>query len=369
MRREGILNTLVYLVYGPKREYQLELTYSVLSAVHKSRPSEHALRIVLISDEANRRSDLPLENVVISAPELANWTRQGTYHYEAKIHALARALDLFQGRAVLMDTDTYFNVDPARLFERTGPQRSVMHAYEGPLGTSSDMSPILERLPGPPLSNQISRHTRIFNSGVIGLDYADRHLLPEVLQLVHELYEIYPVFSIEQFAVSIVLDRSTKLADCSDLVTHYYGYQRGFIQAQIAQLFPQFTAERFQAHTGDLPKVGGFPKKRLWDRLIARWNSLSRREGLDYHFAYLAYLSAHSSARRSHVHANVWAHVALDVLRRNQFPISYVERDFRAMRGLKGRTWASVETRKAWTSLWRSLSEDKQRGLLRMTPL
>jgi hypothetical protein len=363
------LNTLVYLVYGSKPEYQLELTYSVLSAVCRSASSNSGLRIALVSDQGNRRSDLPIESVVVPALEFSDWTRGGKYHHEAKVHALAKALDLFGGKVALVDTDTYFRVDPARMFERIGPQRSVMHICEGLLGNIPYLKPMLDRLGGASLDYEISRETRAFNSGVVGLDVADRQLLNGVLKLLRQLHELYPVFSVEQFAFSVVLGAGTRLADCQELVRHYYGYERGFNHIQIAQLFPRFTADQFRGLTGNMPQLGGFPKKRPMDLLRARWNSLSRREGPDYRFAYLAYLSARSSAPRSPGNADVWARVAVDALRRNSFLIAHVERDFGSMRDLDKKSWATSQTKQDWASFWLALADDQKRGQLRMTAL
>ncbi len=363
----SFLDTLVYLVYGSRREYQLELSYSVLSAFHRARASGTALRIALIGDDGNLRPDLPLENLRITQAELALWTRGGSYHHAAKIHALSKALDLFGGNVALIDTDTYFTAAPARLFERIGAQRSLMHAEEGVLGDCTYLGPILERLSGVSLSYELSSATRLLNSGVIGLNQADGHLLTDALQLVHQLYALYPAFSIEQFALSVVLDRRTRLSSCAELVRHYYGYERAFMHLQIAQLFPQFTAERFHAHAQALPKLEGFPEKRARDRLRAHCKSLLRSEGSDYRFAYLACLSAHRSARRAPAYADVWAGIAVEVLRRNEFHIAHLERDFRSMRNLDQVAWASPKTRQAWVCFWQQLAQERTRGRLKMS--
>jgi hypothetical protein len=48
------MNTLVYLVYGSRREYQLVLTYSVLSAVHWANDAGLDFRIALITDDQSQ---------------------------------------------------------------------------------------------------------------------------------------------------------------------------------------------------------------------------------------------------------------------------------------------------------------------------
>jgi hypothetical protein len=143
--QEASLNTIAYLVYGAQREYQLELTYSVLSAVHWLAGDGSNCRIALITDEANQRPDLPVEHVVFCSDEFSSWTRNGQYKHEAKVHVLLKALDKFKSKVALVDTDTYFNVNPPRLFEQIGPGQSVMHVYEGLLGDDEYLGPVLER--------------------------------------------------------------------------------------------------------------------------------------------------------------------------------------------------------------------------------
>jgi hypothetical protein len=362
------VDTLVYLIYGSRREYQLELTYSVLSAAHFASRGGANLRIVLITDEANRRPDLRVENVVFSAAEFANWTQNGQYRFAAKIHVVRKALDLFGGKVALIDTDTYFKVDPRWLFAKIGPGRAVMHAYEGMLGEDLYLGPILQKISAEPtLSYPVGPTTRLFNSGVIGLDYRDRELLQDVLLLCAELYRIYPAFTTEQFAFSIVLHSRTFLSDCAELITHYYGYRRGFIHTQLDALFPHFTPEAFQRYVRALPALAGFPPKRKLDQIRARLKAMVRREGPEYRFAYLAYLSALSSARASPVHANIWARINVAVLRHNEFPIESIEQDFGVMKSPQELGWPSSETQDAWRLFWRELAHARGRGQLRAT--
>ena len=97
---------------------------------------------------------------------------------------------MFKGKVALVDTDTYFDVNPMRLFEQIGPGQSVMHIYEGLLGGDEYLGPVLEKIGNLPLSYPISSETRLFNSGVIGLDYSDRHLVEDVITLVARVYSV-----------------------------------------------------------------------------------------------------------------------------------------------------------------------------------
>jgi hypothetical protein len=361
------MNTLVYFVHGSQREYQLELTYSVLSAVHRATDAGLDFRIALITDEKNQRPDLPVENVIFSPDEFADWTLDGQYQHQAKIHALLKALNLFKGKVALVDTDTHFNASPMRLFEQVESGRSTMYAYEGMLGPDRCLGPILDKQGAKSLSYQISSETRLFNSGVIGLDYSDQPLVEDVLRLSEQIYGLYPAFNTEQFAFSVVLDQRTSLSEGQRLLRHYYGYERGFIRAQIAELFPEFTAEAFRLHLRAFPKVRGYPRKRMLDLIKARLKLLVRHEGAEYRFAYLSYLSALSCASSSPIHANVWARVAVDMLRQNEFLIADIERDFYRMGRLENISWPIDDTKRAWGLFWQELASAREQGRVRAT--
>jgi hypothetical protein len=361
------MNTLVYLVHGSQREYQLELTYSVLSAVHWATDAGLDFRIALITDEKNQRPDLPVEHVIFSPDEFVDWTLNGQYQHQAKIHAVLKALNLFKGKVALVDTDTYFNTSPMKLFEQIDSGRSAMYAYDGTLGPDRCLGPILERQGAESLSYQISSETRLFNSGVIGLDYSDQHLVEDVLRLSEQIFRLYPAFNTEQFAFSIVLDQRTSLSEGHQLMRHYYGYERGFIRAKIAELFPELTAEAFRRHLRAFPKVGGYPHKRKLDLIKARLKTMVRHEGAEYRFAYFCYLSALSCARSSPIHANIWARIAVDMLRQNEFSIADIERDFYMMRHLETSSWPIDETKKVWGLFWQEMSSARKQGRVRAT--
>jgi hypothetical protein len=354
--RNFVMNTLLYLVYGDQREYQLELTYSVLSAVHMLKGDEKNFQIVLLCDAGNQRPELPIKNLVFTPEEFARWTRNGDYKHEAKIHAYDRALKLFGGKVAVVDTDTFFVKSPLELFNRIGPKRTVMHAYERLLGVCPVLGPILGKLDGVSLTYPLSAETRSFNSGVVGMDHSDQRLVQHVIGSLGEMYRIHPAFNLEQFAFSVVLDRETHLSDCADVVRHYYGYEREFIRARIARLFPEFSAELFERYVHAPPVVAGFPEMNLLDKLRARLKELIRGEGADYRFAYLAYRSAISSTTRSSIHANIWARIAGAILERSDFAAEAIRRDFSRFYAPGSLSWMDDKTRRLWTTVWGKLS-------------
>ena len=350
------MDTIAYLVYGNRLEYQLELTYSVLSAAHFIKNDPSQWRIVLITSAHSPRYDLPVEHLFYTEDEFTAWTRGGTYMHKAKVHALSKAVNHYKSRVALIDTDTAFLAHPATLFQKVGPGKSVMHALDGTLENHAYWQPLLEKITGSVSGFEVNESSRMLNSGVVGIDYADKELLNKVCDFIDALQAISPVFDIEQFAFGTVLDRFTSLSTCPETVRHYWGYERAFFHSQIAELFPEFSPDRFNRYVSNPPKLVGFPPKRLTDQVRARIVAKLRRQGADYRFAYLAYLSALSSRATSQRNANAWATVAVRSLQRQNLDAPYVQRDFRGLARPDECTWMNADTVRLCSHYWRELN-------------
>lgn len=355
---------IAYLVYGSRREYQLELSYSILSALRYLRRSTRGIRIALVAEESNARADLPVEHVFFTEDEFSAWTDRGAYPHQAQHRALAKVLDHFGGKVALVDTDTYFTAHPAKLFQKVGPGRSLMHADEGPVGRQPIWKPVFESIGRctDVAGYRVSFAQAMYNAGVIGLDRHDRALLDDVDALARSLYAIRPVFNAEQFALGTVFEARTRLSVCPQMVKHYWGFEREFIHAQTERLFHEETAAHLERLSGAarLPKVG-FPSKSVADRLAARLRARLRGAGKLYGFAYLAYRSALTSAARDPVYADIWARVALDALRLHRRGVveralgtDRMRRDFRAFcdGAIERLWWVTSETKRRWQEFW-----------------
>lgn len=343
------METLCYLKYGNNQLYDLELSYSVLTAKKFSLSSP--LRIVLLTTACGVRSDLPVEHVIISDDQLNNWTRGGAYMHEAKIHAVAAALDRYQGKVVLIDTDTYFTADPHFIFERIDANSSVMHANDGLLGEHSYWQTLLKGVPGEVAKYAVLPSSNMYNSGVVGIDFANRHVLADVLALSRALHEIDPVFNIEQFAFTAVLSRHTKLGLCADVVKHYWGFQRRFVHAEVRRRWSNRTEAEFNNLINQRFSVG-IPDKPLRHKIHSRIRAALGRQSRTYAFAHLAYLCAQSC--NDDILANCWAHVALDALLDARADPRVANSDFKsfAPSGIGKLRWMDDDVRERWLQYW-----------------
>jgi hypothetical protein len=362
---------IAYLLYGDNRTYQLELALSVLSALRFLQNHE-AITIAVLSDRADLGFELPVERLPISSEEIAEWTGGGTYNHRAKILALMKAIDHYQAPTVLMDTDTYFIASPIQLFQRVAPQHTLMHAFEYQLGQTPLWQPLFEKFGSASMmiaGIQISPTAPMYNSGVVGLDPTDRSLLNRSLELLDQLHSTFPIFNAEQFALGAVLNQTTNLAVCPDVVKHYWGHERNFIHVQSNDYLQNYSLDTLNTHLAALPSWQlGYPDKPLSAKLNTRLLSLLHRWHPDYRFAYLAYCSALHYARTHVPYANLWSNVALRSLelflekhpemqaddRHWQQFLQTAQRHFRHFRPtrLQSLPWLTPELQQTWSHFW-----------------
>ena len=221
--------SLVLLSYGGRDDQVAETKYAILSAYRWARPSD-GIEIVLYTDNPSRFDDMPVRLRPIAAEELEGWTGPEGYQYRRKLEVLRDALIQTGRPVVFVDSDTWFRRSPARLFDRIGRGRSIMHVREGNLRgrpfpqychdfVDCVESRTWKTSSGSPLD--ITSDV-VWNSGVIGLDPLDNVLVDDALALIDQVYCKCELWFLEQFAIAFFLMRSTDVRGASDIVFHYW---------------------------------------------------------------------------------------------------------------------------------------------------
>jgi hypothetical protein len=365
------MRILAYLVYGEKKEYRLELFYSVLSALQQLRAKgDDDIMICVMTDRSEFDPDLPLDFLYFSPEEYKTWTQYPngiSYNHRIKIHALIKLLEHYQCPVALIDTDTYFLDTPARIFQAISPQQTVMHCLEYQhIAGHGLWKPLLAKMGnGVEISGlKVTPQDSMFNSGVIGVEPCHIPLLKLALDVVDDLYARSPIFNIEQFAVGVSLQSGTQVTTCEPLLEHYYGGIRNFVHFQISKIFPDFTAATLRKLLAtSIPAKIGYPHKAIQDLLITKVLAVAQRWNPDYRFAYLSYRSALSNAEKDPECASLWADMALQMLKSSQIIYGGVtaqrlDRDFRRFRTdqIESWSWLKQEVKNNWLQFRSSLS-------------
>jgi hypothetical protein len=365
------MRVLAYLFYGKKKEYKLELFYSLLSALKRLQDNgDEGIKICILSDRPGLDPDLPVEFLYFSPEEYKTWTHcaDGTpYNHRIKIHALIKLLEHYQCPVALIDTDTYFLDTPAKILQSISPQQTVMHCLEYQhLSEHPLWEPMMPKIgDGVEIAGlKVTPQSSMFNSGVIGVEPCHIPLLERALPIVDDLYARSPIFNIEQFAVGVSLQSGTQLMTCEPLLDHYFRGIRGFVHFQIAQVFPDFTAATLEKLlAGPIPAGIDYPATAIPDLVMSKILAAVRRWNPDYRFAYLAYRSAIANATKDPECASLWADTALQMLKSSQIiygglTTEQLDRDFERFRAdqIESWSWLKRDVKNNWLQFLPSLS-------------
>jgi len=369
------MKILFYFLYGSRSEYELEATFSILSALRLGSAGEEKVKIVVLTDRASFMDGFPIERLALTREAMAEWTQRGIYEHRAKICAFLSVLQQYGAPVTFVDTDTYFMADPAKLFERISPGHSLMHSSDGyPLDGSPLWLPVIPHLDTLQREGiQMDRGTEMLNSGVIGVDPRDAVLVERALPILDRLREIAPIFNMEQFAVTLGLCTGSQINRCSDLVNHYWGVRRRFIRLRIQRFLE---ANRFATPDEIIAGSGtvdlDFPPQSIGDRILTRIIGWRRDWSPNYRYSYLCYRSALANGESDPEVANLWIDTALFMLKQwSTDPgcdfgrlAASIQHDFPAMR--RGKidqlAWLTNSSKEAWRLAWHTESASNGAG-------
>ncbi|WP_409288107.1 hypothetical protein [Pseudomonas sp. KCJK8927] len=233
---------LIYLAFGPVTYHQ-EACFSIVSALtHLGETPGAAVDIHVYTDNPAPYGKLPVNVHVLDAATRTAWNLPHGYHFRSK-HVLLRQVLEQHPLAVLIDTDTFFRTSPLRLFERVKPGQLLCNFIGAPYGANrkavlyESLHAILRQ------RGLADDQTRMVNSGVIGLTQADAQILDRSIAMMDEFYPLAPTaYTLEEFCLAVAAHRTLALAECTDVIHHYWSRKQQF-RAKIQAWLRKHAAE------------------------------------------------------------------------------------------------------------------------------
>jgi hypothetical protein len=204
----------------------LQARYAVASSLAWSEGG--AIEVHVHTDRPDAFASLGprVRTVPVTAERLRAWRGRWDFLFRLKPALIQEALRDGPGRVLFVDADTYWKRPVAEAFERFGHGAAAMHAKEYLVSTrdSGQMRRFRRRLArsrfhGAP----IEADRWMWNSGAVGLEPVHLPLVQDWLDFLDEVFPTNPKPHVEQYGLSLVLQRAgVELRPIDDLLVHYY---------------------------------------------------------------------------------------------------------------------------------------------------
>lgn len=189
----------------------------------------------------------------------------------------------------------------------------------------------------------------MLNSGIVAISQACLPAVVEAIDLADNLHRIEPVFNIEQFALSAMLQRHGEVRLTGPMVTHYWGYRRHIYHHKVSDALAKIGHEYSLSTAISLPKIRA-PEIPFTAKIASRIVFGLRPVDSAYRFAWLCRSCCLQA--RNPVDRNIWAATALHMLKQSQTR-NRTRKDFRAFLPDKAsRLGISIENQENWSSFW-----------------
>ncbi|QPN45949.1 hypothetical protein I5S86_03325 [Priestia aryabhattai] len=219
---------LVYLAFGPATYHQ-EACFSIVSALaHLGTAAGEAMDIQVYTDNPEPYGKLPVTVHLLDEATRKAWNEPHGYHFRSK-HVVLRQVLQQHSQAVLIDTDTFFRKSPLNLFQRVKAGSLLCNAIGGRYGANQqcllyqNLQNILQA------RGLADGQMPMVNSGVIGLTAEDAGILDHSIAMMDEFHPLVrTAYTLEEFCLAVAAYRKLALAECTDIIHHYWSRKAQF---------------------------------------------------------------------------------------------------------------------------------------------
>lgn len=242
------MNYLVYLAFGGE-DYYNETLFSLLSYYRHHLEGENT--VVIYTDAPgffNRQIPRPCILMPLSAIKIGELKGELDFAYRVKIKVMQNAAFNFQGNILYVDTDTVFKKNIGPLYTQLSGGGYLLDVCEGLLksnkgGIARKMRKFLKKkdtFSHPDLEEpvQLTNSFVVWNSGCVGFntEYVGK-TIDKIEALTDALYKAYPLYLMEQIAISYFIGQKKPNAAVDYI--HHYWYFKEFRQV-LRQFFSYY---------------------------------------------------------------------------------------------------------------------------------
>lgn len=254
-------HNLVFLSYGSVVEYNRAL-FALFSYCAWTGKLEEKTRVIIYTDEPayfqTYLGHLTVIYIHLTEQLLTDLIADTGNIHRRKIRVVQLTFEQWpHDHLLFIDSDTFFIADPAPLVTALKEGKYFMHKREYSLeegvkiwesyGKKHYPEAILKFITDTPLEidgkkEYFSEADDMWNSGLLAINSAASHLMPDMVKLTDSFYTHSKWFVSEQLAFSFVLNRKFRVLPANHFLLHYWGKrQKLMFDGLLARLFAENT--------------------------------------------------------------------------------------------------------------------------------
>ena len=220
---------LVYLVFGNNVEIHNQANFSILTFLLQK---EHIEHIIIVTDEPSYYKHLKNDKIKIeqiNQAQLNDWKGEYNFFWRIKIKAIEYVSNSYKSQSlVYLDADTFGFQNLNKIAKTLNKGHNIMHLNEGKLSEikSKTTKKMWKQIKNKSFGAiQIQENDCMWNAGVVGISKANiSETIPLALAICDEMCE-HKVTDrlIEQFALSVALNKTGELMPVDSYIGHYWG--------------------------------------------------------------------------------------------------------------------------------------------------
>ena len=240
---------LLYITFGKEISNHVQAAFSICTFLTQQ---EWVSSINVLTDEPSYYQHLHSNvNVMeLDNDTLRSWRGPHDFFWRIKIKGMALLCKKYNGEPVMyLDTDTFLYRPPMNMIASLSAGKAVMHACEGPLAVAASKTEkrMWNQVKGRSFGKLVIASTQhMWNAGVVATpNTANQADIELALQICDDMCAAGVTRRlIEQFSLSVALDKTYSLTAASECVAHYWSHKDAW-NVFISRFFMQAYLQRW----------------------------------------------------------------------------------------------------------------------------
>lgn len=210
---------IIFIEYGAQERFLNQVKYSVMTLLAFNRLN--ISEIIIYTEQPEKYEKMPVSTRSIS-DKVFNYSLGGKYHFRIKPCVLLDALREYECPILFLDTDTFCNADLTKKIASINTDNVLMNTFEITNPYPEFTMGIVE-LPSGILYSHDPKKTKMFNSGVIGVDKGHELVIQDAIFIIDTMQHCgLKRHTAEQTAISEAFRvHNIQISEMHKEITHY----------------------------------------------------------------------------------------------------------------------------------------------------